>query len=87
MQAHQLENNGSPHRPSRLPLFENAKKGTSASHRGADRSRRRERLTGFTVTAVFKEHFAKGGFEVLTVMVDEAEAVPDAGAEAVSDNL
>jgi hypothetical protein len=32
---------------------------------------------GFTVAEVFKDHMAKGGIEVFTVMVDETATVAD----------
>ena len=41
----------------------------------------------FTVTEVFKQHLAKGGFEVFTVMVDETEVLPETSPKSVGENL
>ena len=46
-----------------------------------------ERQMRFTVTEVFKQHLAKGGFEVFTVMVDETEVLPETSPKSVGKNL
>src|SRR5215469_15742885 len=39
----------------------------------------------FTVTEVFKQHLAKDGFEVFTVMVDETEVLPETSPKSVGE--
>jgi hypothetical protein len=46
-----------------------------------------ERQMRFTVTEVFKQHLAKDGFEVFTVMVDETEVFPETSPKSVGENL
>ena len=46
-----------------------------------------ERQVRFKVTEVFKQHLAKGGFEVFTVMVDETEVLPETSPKSVGKNL